>query len=1764
MMEFDMELVEYTDLDVDSAEPLYMTERLQLAMSADSPRHARAGGPLIVPSQPPSDRGLIDAVSGFINDVTLSASSALDPKDVIQWARFETADINEPRAEGEGDGDISPLLLILGYGSGVQVWLVPPSGEAQEVLSWRQGTVRVLRILPTPQHGDCFASKRPLLALCDSASPGPSFCSLSFISIRGGEQVKSIKFKNQILDVLANKRSVVVAFSERFAVFDAGTLEDRLAITTCYPCPCPLGGSQPVNPLALGDRWLAYADKKLHPAKRSSGGCEGEGVTSYTATVLHAAKSLSKGLRGLGESVAHSLAGGRGASQSPSPPHTDAQQPGVVTILDIEGNEYDDGQDSEDPYDPIVAHFLAHSEAIIALKFDASGMLLVTADRRGHDFHVFRINPHPCGPSLASVHHLYILHRGDTTAKVQDIAISSDSRWTAITTLRGTTHVFAISPYGGACGVRTHTQPRVVNRLSRFHRSAGLPIHAAAPPRSGSPVSETLGQGAWFPNPRLPPYPLPVVSAPLAQLRPTANLPTHTITRTSSGRQRLSSLSEECNSAPLPARARFGLAVMGGLSVRAPAHPALYLITHTGCLLHLLLHARPARSVSKEKVCDESPIEVEVEPVAQWGLARPPPPAPDLLAPLPPASPLLQPHTNKMNCADMCMSEEERWLSQVEIVTHAGPHRRLWMGPQFVFKTYNSTGSNSSLSEAEAIEVDTSAAGSVARSNPVNMPGVRPVVPVLIDSGSASSLEHSPSDSFRRKSLLAESGRAASVCDVQLREDLAEAMKEDHGCPVLERRTPPRAGVLRAVGPRGTVVPRAEPPPGPPADPADPDLYTTPNTDETTFRPVVRAANTLSLSPDMIVRPLPRDTTIPVQNVEPLAKYSPDDEPVPLNTDVVIPAALTQRWHESGFVPVKTKSDEINIDVDVKQVNRDLERPTTAWKDDACESSAPAERESVIESLPKSNRPSDDIQPIARARVKKSPTPKSVSDRDSDVRIKEKSKEREAKEIKGAIKEECKELREPKVSKRKEVRELDVVVLDDKINTHPVTVADKYVTMTSVSPVSSTEKTREDIRKVEMVKMEEPREKSKKSDRTEAVKSNIDETRTKSMKMDKADTTVTDETREKSKKVEKSEIIKTAMPNTREVSKKVEKSETVKVVKEDTREKSKKLEKNVTVKTSVEKTVDTPKKMDEPESVKVALKETREKSKTVEKIETEESHWSKKILKPVPVKTVEVTFEKSKKVEKQENVKAVVEETREKSKSFEKLEMLKSAKQEVHEKSPKLEKCEIVKNEEQAWDLLLNESEKPAVLNVTQTVVIDKFEDKPKAKKIRKGKKGQEDLQAKEDEDSFIEIHAIEEAKTPSCGELVSISTPFEDIDATSSYMSKTRKPRSSKSFTPERDFEPDVKPIEFVPDDDYELTLVKLKSSRKNSSVSAFIEGWPEPSFTRKTTPIPADKPTTDNLKVKHDISTSEISSSSLKEPVKTKKSKSLSPYPETSRKHTPFESEKKDVYVIDSTKDEFPEIQITRGSKNRKKSPQPLERKGIEKELIQPIKSWSSIAAAKSDKKEETITALKEYERIDSWEEHDVAASLEYPKSSNEPVSLQDKLIQLCKRTDIMVAECDAPTELNFVEEHHTDLHDLPPLEPLDFGLDDYKLEVMRDSLLETNDTKLSSPICKINIDDILSSIKETTSKVIESSTFNLVDLEKVPARKEKGFSVVEGHKITTQEVKIDDEAKEESLVVERSSDEDNVTPPVSTDVLLPSAKQSSKYKKSRRKKK
>lgn len=226
-------------------------------MSAESQKRTHQStvrlAPNVVPPQAVSDRSIIDSVAGFINDVALTNAPQTDPKDHILWVKFESAaDISDPCLGDDWDveGNLPPpLLLILGYGNGVQIWAIPANGEAIEVLSWRHSVVKTLRVLPTPVYTnngelaiDQFIQKRPLMAICSdsqvSSTPGgPQSCAVNFVSLKDGEQVKSIKFKSPIIDILANRTSIVITFLERIAVFDARTFEDRLTVTTCFPCP---------------------------------------------------------------------------------------------------------------------------------------------------------------------------------------------------------------------------------------------------------------------------------------------------------------------------------------------------------------------------------------------------------------------------------------------------------------------------------------------------------------------------------------------------------------------------------------------------------------------------------------------------------------------------------------------------------------------------------------------------------------------------------------------------------------------------------------------------------------------------------------------------------------------------------------------------------------------------------------------------------------------------------------------------------------------------------------------------------------------------------------------------------------------------------------------------------------------------------------------------------------------------------------------------------------------------------------------------------------------------------------------------------------------------------------------------------------------------------------------------------------------------------------------------------------------------------------
>lgn len=119
---------------------------------------------------------------------------------------------------------------------------------------------------------------------------------------------------------------------------------------------------------------------------------------------------------------------------------------GTVEIRDLKTNK-------------VLLHFRAHNEPIAAMAFDRTGTLLCTAPLSGKYLNVFQILPDSGGDMLAgekNIKLLYRLYRGFTTAHIQDIHFSVNSKWVAACSARGTIHIYAINPTGGPVDPRFH------------------------------------------------------------------------------------------------------------------------------------------------------------------------------------------------------------------------------------------------------------------------------------------------------------------------------------------------------------------------------------------------------------------------------------------------------------------------------------------------------------------------------------------------------------------------------------------------------------------------------------------------------------------------------------------------------------------------------------------------------------------------------------------------------------------------------------------------------------------------------------------------------------------------------------------------------------------------------------------------------------------------------------------------------------------------------------------------------------------------------------------------------------------------------------------------------------------------------------------------------------------------------------------------------------------------------------------------------------
>ncbi|KAK9984095.1 hypothetical protein SO802_033620 [Lithocarpus litseifolius] len=432
---------------------------------------------------------------------SISSSSSEDHKDQVTWAGFDRLELGP---------SVFKQVLLLGYQNGFQVLDVEDASNFSELVSKRDGPVSFLQIQPFPALNDGyegFKTSHPLLLVVageetngsnlgqnrshlggrdgnmESRSINSANCptAVRFYSLRSHCYVHVLRFRSAVCMVRCSPRIVAVGLATQIYCFDALTLENKFSVLT-YPVPQLSGqGSSGVNvgygPMAVGPRWLAYASN--NPLVSSSGRLSPQtltpspGVSPSTSPgsgslvaryAMESSKQLAAGIINLGDMgyktfskyYQELLPDG---SNSPVSPNSgwkvgrhagaDMDNAGTVVVKDFVSRA-------------VISQFKAHTSPISALCFDPSGTLLVTASVYGNNINIFRIMP-SCTRSGSGVQtyewgsshvHLYQLHRGITSAIIQDICFSHYSQWVAVVSSKGTCHVFVLSPFGGDAGFR--------------------------------------------------------------------------------------------------------------------------------------------------------------------------------------------------------------------------------------------------------------------------------------------------------------------------------------------------------------------------------------------------------------------------------------------------------------------------------------------------------------------------------------------------------------------------------------------------------------------------------------------------------------------------------------------------------------------------------------------------------------------------------------------------------------------------------------------------------------------------------------------------------------------------------------------------------------------------------------------------------------------------------------------------------------------------------------------------------------------------------------------------------------------------------------------------------------------------------------------------------------------------------------------------------------------------------------------------------------
>ncbi|EFO23938.1 hypothetical protein LOAG_04555 [Loa loa] len=653
------------------------------------------------------EASLMSSMAELVHDIIPQSTNPQTIPERIEW-------VNIQKCSNVNDRKRVVDVIVVGLARGYQIWARMENGDCREILSERQGPLRTGLLLSVdcePSfgiHNDRFKGFRPLFALVDENTPVPDrqCCTVSFVSLLSAQYVHKINFSDSVQALAASTKIFVVSFVDHIVILDMMSLREQ---RTVYNTQIHEGSG---TPFAISDIFLAFATSELQQECQSCGGMGGEDVfqDSSSYSVVSVARNFTKTLTSFGSSVVSTLS----ASPQPKELLSSVAQPGIITVVDVNKFPIDGNINNAEYVDAVVAHFVAHTEPIGFIAFGNGGQLLVTAGQSSTYFHVFLIHPHPGSSLLGAVRHLYRLYRGTTPAKVVSCSFSVDNRWLAIATNHGTTHIFGICPYGGQVTVRTHGS-EIVNRESRFHRSAGLPelgyinVKKAAETRDHQfggaqlcrehPDVSRYNIARSVSNPRIGPYPNPIGME--AHVR---------IKQRFYSADNLSAWASDMTPAPLSSGKKYykasskpsdqhRLAIsFASNSIPNPKNTSLLVINNDGILTEYLLSISPSPyhgasgifspNVQQRSNPDETLIQCTPTAVAQWTLQRNKLSA-DFRAPICDQNPLWMwfiPH-------DVCEEKNEdevnaKWISQIEVLTYLDPHRRLWMGPQFSFRTY--------------------------------------------------------------------------------------------------------------------------------------------------------------------------------------------------------------------------------------------------------------------------------------------------------------------------------------------------------------------------------------------------------------------------------------------------------------------------------------------------------------------------------------------------------------------------------------------------------------------------------------------------------------------------------------------------------------------------------------------------------------------------------------------------------------------------------------------------------------------------------------------------------------------------------------------------------------------------------------------------------------------------------------------------------------------------------------------------------------------